>query len=99
MYSVRKVEQVYTVLRAAAAETEDDQEEKALELVDAYFQKQELTVPDLPPPYLPMPAHAQSTSKVSNNRNQIALHAGSSYTLTLSDSHMHTHSVMLQLYF
>jgi len=53
--SVKKVEQVYSVLRAAAgAPDEEGQEAQTLKLIDAYFAKKELPLPaNLPMPFAP----------------------------------------------
>lgn len=44
--------------------------------MDAYFAKEEMNVPNLPPPFLPMPAHAQTAARVSH-----LAHTGSSLDL------------------
>lgn len=64
--SVKKVEQVYSVLRAAAAAPDEEgQEAEALKLIDAYFAKEELPLPkDLPLPFAPaIPAAMQTAMR------------------------------------
>lgn len=60
--SVQKVEQVYSVLRAAAgAPDEEGQEAQTLELIDAYFAKKDLPLPlNLPMSFAPaIPSQVQ----------------------------------------
>jgi hypothetical protein len=60
--SVKKVEQVYSVLRAAAgAPDEEGQEAQTLKLIDAYFAKKDLPLPlNIPMPFAPaIPSQVQ----------------------------------------
>jgi ATP-dependent DNA helicase Q4 len=63
--SVKKVEQAYAVLRAAAGESEGEaQEQRALALIDDYFARREVTLPaNVPAPFRPLPPHVRAALK------------------------------------